>query len=296
MKQSCICDIIIYRFLVCDMLKNRCSNDTGIKVDILLLEKGEIFMDSYNYTYAIPDNLLQSFTRFLELNGKKELAQLFYSCKLCYEKLGYAYYAGMRGNNWNKIALDFTIEGAESNINKMKPFRRIIADMLQKFLKPETSGYLVRNIYYNINETGFEVSLPEQKGDDFDILSRDIYDALAKDEPVLVLDRLHTFSMKYLREICQKHNIQVAAPNGQLHPLHNLVGSLVKRYEQNGTFSSDFSKKAMKMSISLFESYNSIRNDKSFAHDNDLLNKREATYVVKILMDTLSFIDEIENG
>ena len=49
------------------------------------------------------------------------------------------------------------------------------------------------------------------------------------------------------------------------------------------------------MSISLFDSYNAIRNDKSFAHDNDLLDKREATYVVKILADTLTFIDEIEN-
>ena len=50
------------------------------------------------------------------------------------------------------------------------------------------------------------------------------------------------------------------------------------------------------MSISLFDSYNSIRNDKSFAHDNNLLDKREAVYVVKILADTIGFIEEIENS
>ena len=60
-------------------------------------------------------------------------------------------------------------------------------------------------------------------------------------------------------------------------------------------FESDFSKKAMKMSISLFDSYNAICNDRSFAHDNNLLDKREAAYVVKILADTISFIEEIEN-
>ena len=93
----------------------------------------------------------------------------------------------------------------------------------------------------------------------------------------------------------RKYDISVSTQDGKLYPLHNLVGSLAKYYEHNNVFESEFSKKAMRMSISLFDSYNAIRNDKSFAHDNDLLDKREATYVVKILADTLTFIDEIEN-
>lgn len=255
-------------------------------------------MGEFDFTYEIPENLLQEFTRFLELNGRKELAHLLKGCKLYYEDLGYAYYAGMRGDNWNKKALDFTIEGTESIINRIKPCQRTISDMLQKLLKPSISGYLVRNIDYLVSEseTYIDIALPKETGDDFATLSRDIHDALAKDEPVLVLDRLHTFSMKYFRELCQRHNIEISSQDGQLYPLHNLVGSLVKYYEYNNLYESDFSKKAIKMSISLFDSYNAIRNDKSFAHDNVLLDKREAAYVVKILTDTLAFIDEIENS
>ena len=255
-------------------------------------------MGEFDFTYVIPNNLLQGFTRFLELNGKKQLAQLLNGCKLYYDDLGYAYYAGMRGDNWNKRALDFTIEGTENTINTIKTCKKTIAEMLQKFLKPSESGYLVRKIDCLICETDAksDIILPKRTGDDFATLSRDIRDALAKDEPVLVLDRLHTFSMKYFRELCQRHNIEVSAQDGQLYPLHNLVGSLVKYYEQNHLFESDFSKKAVKSSISLFDSYNAIRNDQSFAHDNALLDKREAAYVVRILTDTLAFINEIENN
>ena len=261
------------------------------------ISKGIIKMSEYDYTYVLPDNFQQGIIRFLDLNGKKELANLLKSCKIYYDDLGYAYYAGMRGDNWNKKALDFTIESSESIITNIKRNQKILAEMIQKFIKPSVSGYLVRNIEFIIieSELSADFSLPEKTGDDFATLYRDIHDALAKDEPVLVLDRLHTFSMKYFRTICQNHGIEVSAPDGQLYPLHSLVGNLTKYYDQNNLFGSDFSKKAMKMSISLFDSYNAIRNDKSFAHDNDLLSKREASYVVRILADTIKFIEEIEN-
>lgn len=49
------------------------------------------------------------------------------------------------------------------------------------------------------------------------------------------------------------------------------------------------------MSISIFEKYNDIRNDKSYAHDNDVLNKAEATYVVTIVTATLTLVHKVEN-
>ena len=128
------------------------------------------------------------------------------------------------------------------------------------------------------------------------MLSRDISESLAKNEPELVLDRLHTFSIKFLRDICQKHCIDTSTEDGRKYPIHSLAGSIAKYYEQNNCFKSEFSKKALKMSISLFDSYNAVRNDNSYAHDNDLLNKSEAKYVIRILSDTISFINEIENS
>ena len=57
---------------------------------------------------------------------------------------------------------------------------------------------------------------------------------------------------------------------------------------------SEFVEQAIRMSISTFDKYNEIRNEKSYAHDNDVLDKAEATYVVSIVTATLSLINAIE--
>ena len=76
--------------------------------------------------------------------------------------------------------------------------------------------------------------------------------------------------------------------------MHSLGGMLLKYYHANNVFQSVFSEQAMKTSISLFDRYNSVRNDQSYAHDNDVLNKAEATLAVRIMTATISFIDEME--
>ena len=69
---------------------------------------------------------------------------------------------------------------------------------------------------------------------------------------------------------------------------------LTKYYQKNSAFESDFSEQAMKMSISLFDKYNGVRNDQSYAHDNKILNKAEAMFAVRIMTATISFIHELE--
>ena len=48
--------------------------------------------------------------------------------------------------------------------------------------------------------------------------------------------------------------------------------------------------------ISLFAKFNDVRNDNSFAHPNDVLEKAEAEYVVKTMLSTLQFITKIEEA
>ncbi len=50
------------------------------------------------------------------------------------------------------------------------------------------------------------------------------------------------------------------------------------------------------MSISTFEKYNAIRNNQSFAHDNTVLNKPEAQYVIEIVSATLRLIKSVEDN
>ena len=44
-----------------------------------------------------------------------------------------------------------------------------------------------------------------------------------------------------------------------------------------------------------FDKFNAVRNDHSAAHPNEMLNKAEAMYAVKIISETLSFLDKIES-
>lgn len=82
---------------------------------------------------------------------------------------------------------------------------------------------------------------------------------------------------------------------GEALPLHSLIGSLVKYYGKDNLFKSSFSYSALKMSISLFEKFNEIRNNKSYAHDNEVLDNDEAEYVVAIIIAMLNLLKKIDN-
>ena len=69
---------------------------------------------------------------------------------------------------------------------------------------------------------------------------------------------------------------------------------LKKKYEQNALFQSSFTANAIQNSISLFEKYNAIRNNQSYAHDNPILDKMEAEFAVRIMTDVITFIDRAE--
>ena len=139
-----------------------------------------------------------------------------------------------------------------------------------------------------------QVNLPIKKEETLQTLLEDINSALSRNKPELVLDRLHTFSTKLLRQICTDNGIVVINNKGDYLPLHSLAGMLKKKYEEKPMFSSTFTISAIQNSISLFDQYNAIRNKRSYAHDNEILGKLEAEFVVKIMADLLVFIDRIE--
>lgn len=138
------------------------------------------------------------------------------------------------------------------------------------------------------------VELPQKKEATMQTLKEDINNALARNKPELVLDRLHTFSTKLLRQICTDNGIATVNDNGDNFPLHSLAGMLKKKYEQNTLFQSSFTATAIQNSISLFERYNTIRNNQSYAHDNPILDKMEAEFAVRIMTDVITFIDRAE--
>lgn len=141
------------------------------------------------------------------------------------------------------------------------------------------------------------VELPKEDNiKNLKILFEDIELNIKNDKPELVIDRLHTFTTEYLRNLCHTHNINTVDDKGKEYPLHSLVGMLKKWYVDNNYFDSEFAVVAIQNSINLFDKYNSLRNDNSAAHPNNLLSKAEAEYAVRIIANTLTFIDKCEKS
>lgn len=138
------------------------------------------------------------------------------------------------------------------------------------------------------------MNIPHKSEETLQTLKEDIDSALARNKPELVLDRLHTFSTKLLRQICSDNGIITTNDKGDNLPLHSLAGMLKKKYEQEALFQSSFTPVAIQNSIMIFDRYNAIRNDQSYAHDNPILDSMEAEFAVRIMADIISFIDRAE--
>ena len=139
-----------------------------------------------------------------------------------------------------------------------------------------------------------DVSLPEHDSADLKLILSDIESNIRAGKPELVIDRLHTFATKYIREVCQKHDIATTDEKGSYYSLDSLIARLKKWYEEENFFESKFCVVAIKNTINIFTKYNDLRNGNSAAHPNQLLQKAEAEFAVRIVADTLMFIDSIE--
>lgn len=152
----------------------------------------------------------------------------------------------------------------------------------------------LRNVTKKLIGTDISLNLPHKSEETLQTLMEDINDSLSRNKPTLVLDRLHTFATKLLRQACIDNDINVEDGKGNYLPLHSLAGMLKKKYEKDRIFESSFTLRALQNSISLFDSYNEIRNTKSYAHDNEILNSIEADFVVRAMANVITFIDKIE--
>ena len=117
---------------------------------------------------------------------------------------------------------------------------------------------------------------------------------IVNSNPNHALDRMHTYTIKFLRSICQKNNIANQV-NGKDKPLHSLMGEYIKNLQMKNLLKSDMSKRILKNSISLLESFNDVRNTKSLAHDNSILEIEESILILNQITACIKFIETIEN-
>jgi hypothetical protein len=131
---------------------------------------------------------------------------------------------------------------------------------------------------------------PYSNDKEFSVLAKSIRESIQNNEPEVALDRLHTYVVKYTRQQCDKYGISYDRDKA----LHSLFGEYVKYLIQNGFIKSQMTERILKSSISILESFNDVRNNKSLAHDNPILNYHESVLIFNNVSSAIKFIEAIE--
>ncbi len=124
-----------------------------------------------------------------------------------------------------------------------------------------------------------------------DELIHDIERSLIVKKPEVAMDHLHTYCMKKFSHLLDVRKVSC----GTEEALHSRFGKYRKELAKEQEL-SEFTERSMKSAISLFESFNEIRNNKSLAHDNQILTNVEARYVFEQIRAMLVFIRSVEAG
>ena len=106
-----------------------------------------------NFTYVFPKDFKKRVLQILQRNqGGGQIATAFQHCNYEYDDKGLAYYAGMIGNNWDKMALDFTIVGPQNDIAILQRKNQTLKDAVEMALRSSTTGFLLRKLIFLPND------------------------------------------------------------------------------------------------------------------------------------------------
>lgn len=109
--------------------------------------------------------------------------------------------------------------------------------------------------------------------------------------PHAALDRLHTYTMKKFADLLQADGVDVS-PRDTLHGRAGRYINALRRAGQIGEVSDQIAKSATQ----IFERFNDVRNNRSLAHDNQLLGKAEGRYVFETILSLLRFIRALDEA
>lgn len=72
------------------------------------------------FTYSLPTNFYSHLFQYIQQNSSKDVCYALSKCKYDFDDVGLAYYAGLKGDNWDKHAIDFSFEGSKKYIIILK--------------------------------------------------------------------------------------------------------------------------------------------------------------------------------
>lgn len=145
-------------------------------------------------------------------------------------------------------------------------------------------------------ETGADAPSPDaldryERDRTLEELIADIERALQANKPETALDHLHTYCMKKFSHLLKIRGIDCTEDEA----LHARFGKYRKALAQEMNL-TEFTDRALKMTISLMDAFNDIRNNHSLAHDNKILEPAEARFVFENVSAVLRFLRSVEAG
>lgn len=171
----------------------------------------------------------------------------------------------------------------------------------QKTYNPSTSEYevprfpqdcvkIVERLKAHSSVAEIETLKPNADDRDFEALARSVKEYIKRDEPETGLDRLHTFVVKYVRNLCEKHKISAE----RFKPLHSAFGEYLKHLRACGVIETDMAERILKSNISVLEAFNKVRNEHSQAHDNPIVSYHEALLIFNNVVAMIGYLDSVE--
>jgi hypothetical protein len=155
---------------------------------------------------------------------------------------------------------------------------------------PDECLKIIRRLQESAPVPDIGAVIPNIEDENFETLARSVRESIDQNEPETGLDRLHTFVVKYFHVLCAKRGIETDREK----PLHSLVGTYVKTLKAKGLIESEMTERILKSTISVMEAFNRVRNDQSFAHDNEVLNYNESLLIFGHVTSSIRFIEAIE--
>ena len=144
-----------------------------------------------------------------------------------------------------------------------------------------SGGHIVENI---------EAIQAINEDKDFHSLAKLIRESIEKNEPEAALDRLHTYTTKFLKEVCDLHKIAFTKDE----TINALFGKYIKAIREKGYLESTMAEKIVQFSFQIMDAFNDIRNNRSYAHDNQILNYDESVLIFSNISSMVKFIQAIE--
>lgn len=122
-----------------------------------------------------------------------------------------------------------------------------------------------------------------------DLLINDINEKVAKKQFELAIDRLHSFFKGYIEVLCEQIKIDIKDKS-----LDALYGEVLKYIHDNEIFEEGITKDILTSSKKIMKSFDYSRNNKSFAHTNDIMKQNEAEFLCMYIIDLYKFLYKIK--